>query len=238
MPGKRGPLSFSRILLKLSGEAFSGRGELGISEKALAYAIHEIKAVHKLKIETALVIGGGNFLRGSQTAFLDRAVADQMGMLATIMNGLALAEALHQEKIPTLLQSAVTTPWTDPIQPARAKKALGNGEVVIFAGGTGNPFVTTDTAAAIRSSEIGANVLLKATQVDGVYSADPMKNPKAKRFERVSYDEVIQNNLAVMDMAAFDLCSQNRVPIIVFDFYKKGNLTKIVLGESIGTLVS
>ncbi|MBI1730526.1 UMP kinase [Candidatus Acetothermia bacterium] len=231
-------MNYSRILLKLSGEAFSGHDNLGISKEALAYAIREIKVIHTLKVEAALVIGGGNFLRGSQTAFLDRAVADQMGMLATIMNGLALAEALHQEKIPALLQSAVATPWTDPIQPARAKKALANGEVVIFAGGTGNPFVTTDTAAAIRASEIGADALLKATQVDGVYSADPKKDSNAKRFERVGYDQAIKKNLAVMDMAAFDLCRQNRVPIIIFDFYKKGNLNKIVLGQSIGTLVS
>ncbi len=231
-------LQYKRILLKLSGEAFGGPGELGLSEKALAYTAEEIRAVHRLGVEAALVIGGGNFVRGSQTAFLDRALADQIGMLGTVMNGLALAETLTKAGISTQVQSAVSLPWADPVQPARARAALAQGEVVIFAGGTGNPFVTTDTAGAIRASEIHAHALLKATQVDGIYSADPKKSAKAKRFMKISYAEVLEKKLAVMDMAAFDLCQQHRVPIIIFDFYKRGNLAKIIKGESVGSLVS
>jgi uridylate kinase len=226
-----------RILLKLSGEAFSGKGELGIDENALSYTLNEIETIRNLSVETALVVGGGNFLRGRSIDFLDRAVADQVGMMATVMNGLVLKDALSQRGITSVIQSAVPNNWTDPVNPANAKAALSNGDVVIFAGGTGNPFVTTDTASAIRSIEIGADAILKATQVDGVYSADPKLDSSAQRYEQIGFDEVIENNLEVMDIAAFDLCSQYKMPIVVFDFYSAGNLQRVVEGDHVGTLV-
>lgn len=228
---------YKRILLKLSGEAFSGQGELGIDQAALSYTMNEIETIVKLGTEAALVVGGGNFLRGRSVDFLDRAVADQIGMQATVMNGLALKDALSQKGIEAVVQSAVPNNWTDPVNPAKAKSALSGGAIVIFAGGTGNPFVTTDTTSAIRAIEINANAIIKATQVDGVYSADPKVDPSAERFDRISYDEAIDQELAVMDTAAFDLCRRYKMPIVVFDFYAAGNLKRVVEGEQVGTLV-
>ena len=231
-------MSYNRVLLKLSGEAFAGKGQSGINEAALNVIKQEIESILELNVETALVIGGGNFLRGSAVPFLHRAVADQMGMLSLIMNGLALREVLVNAGIGVLLQSAVQTPWTDPVSPLHAKEALADGDVVIFTGGTGNPYVTTDTAAAIRALEIDADVILKATQVDGIYTADPKKDSSAQKLEKITFDEVIEQKLEVMDMAAFDLCRSNNLPVVVFDFYTPGNLKLILAGEEIGTMVS
>ena len=231
-------MSYKRVLLKLSGEAFAGKGQTGIDEQALNVVKREIESILELNVETALVIGGGNFLRGSTVPFLHRAVADQMGMLSLIMNGLALREVLTNAGVPVLLQSAVPTPWTDPVSPLHAKEALSEGDVVIFTGGTGNPYVTTDTASAIRALEIDADVILKATQVDGVYTSDPNKDSSAQKLDKITFDEVINQRLEVMDMAAFDLCRANKLPIVVFDFYTEGNLKCVLSGEEIGTLVS
>lgn len=185
-----------------------------------------------------MVIGGGNFLRGAELKELDRVVADQMGMLATVLNGLALRQSLENHGAPVLLQSAVVTAYTEPIDPRSARQALSEKKIVIFAGGTGNPFVTTDTAAAIRASEIGAQVLLKATDVTGVYNADPKKNPKAKLYKELTLDEAIAKRLNVMDLTALAICRENKIPIRVFDVFRAGNLERIVRGEPIGTEVT
>jgi uridylate kinase len=228
-------LKYRRVLLKLSGEAF---GRTGLTEGALAYLTEELQAARALGVELAVVVGGGNLVRGSSLKFLDRAVADRMGMLATLINGLALQAALARRKIPVLLQSAVAAAWADPIQPERAREALANGHIVIFAGGTGNPFVTTDTAAAIRALEVEAEVLLKATQVEGVYTADPKRDPNAELLRSLTFERAIKERLGVMDLAALALCQEHRLPIVVFDFFKKGNLGQVLRGEEIGTRVS
>ena len=231
---RKGP---RRVLLKLTGEALGETEGTGLSHEALQYLIHEISSVYAQGIELGIVVGGGNFVRGANIKFLDRAVADRMGMLATVINGLALREALHQQKIPALVQSAVPVGFADLIDPQRARAALDAKQIVIFVGGTGNPFVTTDTAAAIRAAEIHAELLLKATDVSGVYTADPKKSKNAKRLKRVSYDEVLSNKLAVMDMAAVDICRQNEISILVFDFFTPGNLKRAMAREEIGTWV-
>jgi len=231
-------MSYRRILLKLSGEALAGQGQPGLSEAALQFVKREIQSVHELGIETALVIGGGNFLRGSDIGFLHRSIADQLGMFATVMNAIALKELLLRANINAVVQSAVTAAWTGPINPTAANRALAANAVVIYAGGTGNPYVTTDTAAAIRACEIDADLLVKATQVDGVYSADPKTDPTATRFERVGYDEVIEKQLAVMDTAAFDICRGNNIPIAVYNFHSEGALRRLVEGEPVGSIVS
>ncbi len=231
-------MASKRILLKLSGEAF---GNKGIEQKALDQIVDQIARIHSRGVEVAVVVGGGNIFRGAErqgrTIKLDRVVADQMGMLATVINGLALQDALERRGVKTTLQSAIAASSAEPLDPRRAKRALENGKVVIFAGGTGNPFVTTDTAAAIRASEIKAQLLLKATNVDGIYTGDPKKDKSAKRLKRVSYEEVIQKKLEVMDIAAVEICRQNRIPITVFHLFKPGNLEKAIAGEDVGTLV-
>jgi len=224
------------VLLKLSGEAFGKEGR-GIAHEALSYVVEELRAARRLGVELAVVVGGGNFVRGSSLGFLDRAVADRMGMLATLINGLALAEALHKGRVPTTLQSAIATIWTDPLDPHRAREALSEGKIVIFTGGTGNPFVTTDTAAAIRAAEIGAEVLLKATRVEGVYTADPKRDPQAKLLKNLSYERAIRERLGVMDLSALTLCQEHRIPIVVFDFFEQGNLKRLLRGEEVGTRV-
>jgi len=231
-------LASKRILLKLSGEAF---GNKGIEQKALEKLAAQIARIRARGVEVAVVVGGGNILRGEEWQGrgpkLDRVVADQMGMLATIINALALQDALERYGVKTSLQSAVAVSFAEPLDQRRAKQALNNGEVVIFAGGTGNPFVTTDTAAALRASEIKADLLLKATNVDGVYTGDPKRDKSAKKLKRVSYEKVIQKRLEVMDIAAVDICRQNRIPIVVFDLFKPGNLERAIAGEEVGTLV-
>ena len=227
-----------RILLKISGEAFSRKTKgTGLSQGALHYLVREIALVHAQSIQLGIVVGGGNLVRGARVKFLDRVVADRMGMLNTVINGLALREALHQKKIPALMQSAVSVGFLDPVDSQRAQTALDVGNVVIFVGGTGNPFVTTDTAAAIRAAEIRADLLLKGTDVSGVYTADPKRAKNAKRLKRVSYEHVLAKNLSVMDLAAVDICRQNQIPIVVFDLFTPGNLKRAVAGEEIGTVV-
>ena len=226
---------YRRVLLKLSGEAF---GEPGLDLGALDYIVGELRAARELGVELAIVVGGGNLIRGRDLSRLDRAVADQMGMLATVINGLALQEALRGQSIPAVLQSAVAVPWAGPIRPWEAREALSQKKIVIFAGGTGNPFVTTDTAAAIRAAEIEADALLKATNVDGVYTADPKRDPSAKKLETITVQQAIQERLGVMDLAALALCEEHNISIVVFDFFQGGNLVRVLKGERVGTRVS
>jgi len=229
-------MSPKRVLLKISGESLSNENGLSISAGALE-RLAELLARAAELAELAVVIGGGNIVRGSQVN-LDRVAADQMGMLATIINGLALQSKLEERGIEATLQSAVPTPFTEPLDRRRAIEALKRGKIVIFAGGTGNPFVTTDTAAALRASETGAELLLKGTKVDGVYTGDPQKDRSARKLDRITYQEVIAQGLEVMDLAAIDLCRRSRIPILVFNIFKEGELERAIKGEPVGTLVA
>jgi uridylate kinase len=226
--------SANRVLLKLSGEAL---GAQGIDPQALQSLTKQLCKAYRLKTQIALVVGGGNFIRGAQLTHIDRVVADQMGMLATVLNGMALQQSLESQGIPVILQSAISVSYAQPLDPIAARRALSEKKIVIFAGGTGNPFVTTDTAAAIRASEIGAKVLLKATDVPGVYSADPKKNPKAKLYRELTLDEAIEKKLNVMDLTALTICRENKITIRVFDVFAPGNLEKALCGEPVGTVV-
>ncbi|MCS6937218.1 MAG: UMP kinase [Candidatus Bipolaricaulota bacterium] len=226
----------SRFLLKLSGEAF-GSSQAPLDLPKLDELAQQIARARDDSLELAIVPGGGNFVRGAQLKALDRVVADQMGMLATVLNGLALRERLERLNIPTLLQSAVSVAYADLLDVRRARHALTQKQIVIFAGGTGNPFVTTDTAAAIRASEIGAKLLLKATNVAGVYSDDPKKNPKAKLYAELTLDEAIEKRLNVMDLTALTLCREQGIAICVFDISEPTNLVKVLHGQRVGTLV-
>jgi uridylate kinase len=232
---------FRRVLLKLSGEAFAPARGSGIDLDALAEITREVKEIASLGIELALVIGAGNILRGSdyEARGMDRTTADQMGMLATVINALALQDSLEQAGVATRVLSAITMQAVcEPYIRRRAVRHLEKGRVVIFAAGTGNPYFTTDTAASLRALEIGAEVILKAThQVDGVYDRDPLREPGATRFDRLTYLEVLQRNLKVMDSTAISMCMDNSLPIIVFNLRKPGNIKKAVTGEAIGTLV-
>jgi uridylate kinase len=232
---------FRRVLLKLSGEAFAPAHGSGIDLDALAEITRELKEIAALGTELALVIGAGNILRGSdyETRGMDRTTADQMGMLATVINALALQDSLEQAGVATRVLSAITMQAVcEPYIRRRAVRHLEKGRVVIFAAGTGNPYFTTDTAASLRALEIGAEVILKAThQVDGVYDRDPVREPGAMRFDRLTYLEVLQRNLKVMDSTAISMCMDNSLPIIVFNLRKPGNIKKAVVGETIGTLV-
>jgi uridylate kinase len=219
-----------RVLLKLSGEAFSQ--DKFIEETSLEWIADQIIDVGG--IELAIVVGGGNIFRGGGLG-LGRVTGDQMGMLATVINGLALQNALLSKGIETTLQSAIDIPFAEKLDPRKAVCCI-KYQVVIFVGGTGNPFVTTDTAAAIRASEIEADLLLKATKVEGIYSKDPLKNKKAQKINQISYQEFIERDLGVMDVSAVNICRQNRIPIVVFDFFKPGNLKRAVKGE-VGTLI-
>ena len=233
--------SYRRILLKLSGEALLGRQAYGIDEKVLAGLSDEIREVTALGVEVALVVGGGNIFRGIRTSRdfgIDRASADYMGMLATVMNSLALQDVLERDGVTTRVLSAIEMrAIAEPHIRRRALRHLEKGRVVIFAAGTGNPYFTTDTAAALRAMEINADAILKATKVDGVYDRDPMVDPKARKFARLTYIDVLQRNLKVMDATAISLCMDNDLPIVVFNLTRKGNILKAVLGEKIGTVV-
>lgn len=226
--------SGNRVLLKLSGEAL---GSTGIDPCAVESIAEQLRSAHRLSAQIAIVVGGGNFIRGAQLTDFDRVVADQMGMLATVLNGMALRQSLESKGLSVILQSAVPVAYAQPVDPISARRALSEKKIVIFAGGTGNPFVTTDTAAAIRASEIGAKILLKATDVPGVYSADPKRNPKAKLYRELTLDEAIAKRLNVMDLTALTICRENKITIKVFDVFRPGNLEKILRGESIGTVV-
>lgn len=238
-PGRRSE-PYRRILLKLSGEALAGDQGFGIDTKILKALAAEIKSVREAGVQIGIVVGGGNIFRGIKgtTEGMDRASADYMGMLATMLNCLALQDALENEGVHTRVQSAIEMrELAEPYIRRRAVRHLEKNRVVIFGAGTGNPYFTTDTTAALRAMETGSQVVLKATKVDGIYDADPKKNPQAKRFETLSYIDVLNRGLQVMDSTAISLCMDNRLPIIVFDLNEKDSLKRVVSGEAIGTLV-
>jgi uridylate kinase len=232
---------YRRVMLKLSGEALLDKRQYGISPETCDAIAKEIKEVKALGVELAIVLGGGNIFRGVAGIKhgLDRTTGDYMGMLATVINALALQDALEKNGVDTRVQSAIEMrSVAEPFIRRRAIRHLEKGRVVIFAAGTGSPFFSTDTTAALRASEIGAEVLLKATKVDGVYDADPAQHPDAKRFDRLTYMDALKNRLEVMDSTAFSLCMDNKIPIIVFNLFKRGNIKRVILGHPIGTLVS
>lgn len=233
-------MKYKRILLKLSGEALMGSRQYGIDPKRLNEYAEEIKTIVEKKVEVAIVIGGGNIFRGLSGASegMDRVQGDYMGMLATVINGMALQSALEKTGLKTKLLSGIAIdPVAESMSGRKASEYLANDNVVIISGGTGNPFFTTDTASALRAVEIHADVILKGTRVDGVYTADPEKDKNAKKYNTLTFDEAYSKNLKIMDMTAFTLCMENDLPIIVFDMNTKGNLEKVVDGEDIGTLV-
>jgi uridylate kinase len=232
-------LKYKRILLKISGEALMGDKEYGIDSATVNYIASEIKGIVK-KIQVAVVIGGGNIFRGVESSVrgIERASADYMGMLATVINALALQDALEKICVHTRVQSAIEMQeLAEPYIRRRAMRHLEKGRIVVFAAGTGNPYFTTDTAAALRAMEIGAEVILKATKVDGIYSSDPMKDQKARKYGSISYIDVLKKGLAVMDSTAISLCMDNNLPIIVFNLKGKSNIRKIIEGKKIGTMV-
>lgn len=234
-------MPYKRILLKLSGEALMGDRQYGIDPKRLAEYAQEIKEVVNKGIEVAIVIGGGNIFRGVAGASngMDRVQGDHMGMLATVINGLALQSALEDTNIPTRLQSAIQiNEVAEPFIRRKAMRHLEKGRVVIFSGGTGNPYFTTDSAAVLRAIEINADVILKGTRVDGIYTADPEKDKDAIKFNDITFEDVLKKGLKVMDTTAFTLSQENKLPIIVFDMNTKGNLLKLIAGEKIGTKVN
>jgi uridylate kinase len=229
---------YKRVLLKLSGESLGGQSGSGISTAGIANIASEIKAALRPGVQLAIVIGGGNIWRGAGKS-IERVTADYMGMLATVINALAVRDILETSGIPAKVQSAFEiAKIAEQYSPKKTVEYMKKGYAVVLAGGTGNPYFTTDTTAALRAAEIKAEVLFKATQVDGVYDCDPKKNPRAKRYKTLTYDEAIRKNLKVMDITAFSLCKDNELPIVVFDFYRKGNLKKAFSGEKIGTLVT
>jgi len=232
---------YSRVLLKLSGEALSGEGGMGIHPKAVQDTAEQIREVRELGVQVVVVVGGGNIYRGlsGSERGIERATGDYMGMLATVINALALQDALEKLGVATRVQTAITMAQVaEAFIRRRAVRHLEKGRVVIFGGGTGNPYFSTDTAAALRANEIGAEVILKATKVDGIYDSDPKKNSKARRFSRISYLEALKQQLKVMDSTAFSLCMDNKMPIIVFDLFRPHNLRRVVMGEKVGTLVT
>jgi uridylate kinase len=232
--------NYKRILLKLSGEALMGDKGYGVDASTVQYMASEIKDVLRTGVEVAVVIGGGNIFRGVEASVkgMERASADYMGMLATVINALALQNSLEKIGIPTRVQSAIEMrELAEPYIRRRAMRHLEKGRVVIFAAGTGNPYFTTDTAAALRAMEIGAEIILKGTKVDGVYSSDPVKDPRAKKYVTIGYIDVLKKGLAVMDSTAISLCMDNNLPIVVFNVRGKGNIRNIVQGKTVGTLV-
>jgi len=240
MPKTKKPV-YKRVLLKLTGESLQGKKGFGIDLQVARSVAKQIKQVKDLGVDLACVIGGGNMFRGLKAANegMERVTADYIGMLATVMNSMALQDALEQEGVDTRVQTAIEIQRVaESFIRRRAIRHLEKGRVVIFAGGTGNPYFSTDTAAALRAIEIGADVILKATKVDGVYSSDPEKNPKAKKFDTLKYIEVLNKQLKVMDATAISLCMDNHLPIVVFRLLETGNVKRVILGEQIGTRVS
>ena len=232
--------AYKRILLKLSGEALLGKQSTGVDPNVANYIADEIKSLSDLKIQIGIVIGGGNIFRGIEASAkgMDRTTADYMGMLATVINSLALQSALEMHGLPTRVQSSIEMrEIAEPFIQRKAVRHLEKGRIVIFAGGTGNPYFSTDTAAALRAMEIRADVIMKATKVDGVYDADPIKNKSAVMFNNISYIDVLTKNLKVMDSTAITLCRDNSLPIIVFNLQKKGNIRSVICGKKIGTYV-
>lgn len=232
---------YRRVLLKLSGEALGGEGGSGICPEVVHGLAGQIREVRELGVDVAVVVGGGNIFRGSvgSERGIERATGDYMGMLATVINALALQDTLEKIGVATRVQTAIAmSQVAEPFIRRRAVRHLEKGRVVIFGGGTGNPYFTTDTAAALRANEIGAEVVLKGTKVDGVYDRDPKTDPNARRFERIAYVEALQRRLKVMDATAFSLCMDNRIPIVVFSFAQPHSFRRVVLGEPIGTVVS
>lgn len=238
MPDSSG---YRRVLLKISGEALAGSAGFGLDAPTVSYIAQQIAAVHGLGIEVAVVIGGGNFIRGdtlSSVGVIDRTVADQMGMLATVMNGLALQAAIEKEGVATRVQSAVNVAQVaEPFIVRRAMRHMEKGRIVVFAGGTGNPYFTTDTAAVLRALEIGADCLVKATKVDGIYDKDPKKHSDAVRYQRLDYSTAISKRLAVMDQTAFTMCREHNLPVIVLDLNQAGSMVRALQGEEVGTHV-
>ncbi len=233
-------MKYKRILLKLSGEALMGDKQFGIDNSRLDAYAEEIKTIYEAGVEVAIVIGGGNIFRGVQAedGGMERTQGDYMGMLATMINAMALQSALEKAGVKTRLQSAIEMKEiAEPFIKRRAVRHLEKGRVVIFGAGTGNPFFTTDTAASLRAIEVDADVILKGTRVDGIYNADPEKDASATKYDRITFNEVYEKGLSIMDLTAFTLCNENKLPIIVFDMNKPGNLHKVVVGESVGTLV-
>jgi len=233
--------AYKRILLKLSGEALMGDDAYGINRATIVRMVREVQVVTKMGCEVAVVIGGGNIFRGvaGGSVGMDRATADYMGMLATVMNSLALADTMRQEGMTARVMSAISIDQVvEPYVRPKALQYLEEGKVVVFAAGTGNPYFTTDTAAALRAMEVKADVILKATKVDGIYTADPVKHPDATRYERISYLQVLQDRLQVMDATAISLCMDNKLPIVVFNLRTPGNVRRVVNGEPVGTTVS
>lgn len=235
-------MKYKRVLLKLSGESLMGSKNFGIDETKLLEYANEIKSIHDIGCQVAIVIGGGNIFRGVQTQknhIIDRVQGDYMGMLATVINAMAIQSTLESIGVPTRLQSAIKMEQIcEPFIRRRAVRHLEKGRVVIFGAGTGNPYFTTDTAATLRAIEIEADVIIKGTRVDGIYSSDPEINQDAVKYDFITFDEVYEKQLQVMDLTAFTLCKENKLPIIVFDINKKGNLLKIIKGDAIGTLVN
>ena len=241
MSGPSSDTGVRRILLKLSGEALMGEQDFGISQDMLQYVSDEIAEVQQRGTQVSIVVGGGNIFRGVSSAAqsMDRVAADQVGMLATVMNAIAIAENLNRNNIPATVLSAITIgTFTEKFSRRLALEHLEAGKVVVFAAGTGNPYFTTDTAASLRAIEVGADLLLKATQVDGVYDDDPKTNPAAKKFEQISFDEVLRQQLGVMDLTAITLCMENDLPLRVYAMRSKGALGRILDGQTEGTLVS
>ena len=233
-------LAYKRILLKISGEALAGTQEYGLSAEVIGFIAGEVKEIQRLGVEIAMVVGGGNIFRGVEASArgMDRASADYMGMLATVINALALQDAMNRAGLVARVQSALNIePVCEPYIRGKAIRYLEEGKIVIFAAGTGNPFFTTDTAAALRGREMEANIVLKATKVDGVYTADPMKDKTATRYRKITFDEAFVKNLKVMDATALALCRDQKLPINVFSIFKKDALRRVVLGEDEGTLV-
>lgn len=232
---------FNRVLVKLSGEALAGQEGFGLDPTVLSYVAQEVAAVNASGVQCALVVGGGNFIRGAgmaSEAHIERSVADQMGMLGTLMNSLALQSSIEKAGVPVRVQSAISiSQVAENFIRRRAIRHMEKGRVVVFAAGTGNPYFTTDSAAALRALEIGADCLVKATKVDGVYDKDPKRFPDAVRYDALSFTEAIEKRLAVMDQTSFTLCRENNLPVIVLDFSVPGNLLRAVAGEDVGTLV-
>jgi uridylate kinase len=237
----REQLTYKRILIKLSGEVMTGEGAGGIEPAILGGLAEEIKELRELRVEMAVVVGGGNFVRGAQAVNdnIERVTADQLGMLATIMNGLAMRDVLEKRGVPTSVQSAIAVgTMVTPYVRAHALRDLNDGKVVIFVGGTGNPYFTTDTTASLRALEIGAEIILKGTKVDGVYDSDPVENSTAVKFDHISYQEVLKRRLRVMDATAISLCMDHQLPLVVFNIGIRGSMRRIILGKKEGTLIS